>query len=90
MEYLIRNDVPQRTAHGLVGKLVVKAIERDGKLSDLPLEEFQQVWPHLDEQVYEVLGAKRAVEALTTYGSSGPKMVEAQIRVWKERLGLPA
>ena len=88
MEYLIRNDIPQRTAHEFVGKLVRKAIDGDKRLADLPLEELQQVCPQLDEKVYEILGSKRAVESLTTYGSSAPKMVEAQVRAWKDKLEL--
>ncbi len=35
MEYLIRRGVPQRTAHGLVGRLVRKAMDRGVRLADL-------------------------------------------------------
>ena len=45
MEHLIRRGVPQRTAHGLVGRLVRKAMERGVRLADLPLEEFRQAHP---------------------------------------------
>ncbi len=40
MEHLIRRGVPQRTAHGLVGRLVRKALDRGVRLSDLSLDEF--------------------------------------------------
>ncbi len=45
MEYLIRRGVPQRTAHGLVGRLVRKALDRGVRLADLPLADFQQALP---------------------------------------------
>ena len=88
MEYLIRRDVPQRTAHGLVGQLVNKALKRGIRLSDLTLEEFQEADPNLDESVYGVLGVDKAIEAIQSYGSTAPKQVEKQIEHWKRRLAL--
>ena len=86
MEYLIRRNVPQRTAHGLVGQLVNKALKRGIRLSDLSLEEFQEADPDLDESIYDVLGVERAIEAMQSYGSTAPKQVEKQIEHWKKRL----
>ena len=45
MEHLIRRGVPQRTAHGLVGRLVRKALDRGVRLADLSLEEFREAHP---------------------------------------------
>lgn len=88
MEYLIAAGIPQRTAHGLVGRLVRKAMDRDVRLSDLPLEDFQEAHPDLDETVYEVLGVERAVEAFKSYGSTAPDQVRRQVDDWKQRLHL--
>ena len=86
MEYLIRRNVPQRTAHGLVGRLVRKALDRGVRLADLPLADFQEADSSLDEGVYQVLGAEKAVAAMTSYGSTGPEQVRTQIARWKELL----
>ena len=86
MEYLIRRDVPQRTAHGLVGKLVRKAMDRGVRLSDLPLEDFTEAHAELDASVYDVLGVEKAVAAMTSYGSTGPEQVQRQIERWKVEL----
>jgi argininosuccinate lyase len=86
MEYLIRRGVPQRTAHGLVGRLVRKALDRGVRLADLPLADFQEVVPDLDEGVYGVLGPQQAVAAMTSYGSTAPEQVKRQVEIWKERL----
>jgi argininosuccinate lyase len=86
MEYLIRRGVPQRTAHGLVGQLVKKAMQKDVRLCDLPLEDFQQMQPDLDNSVYDVLGVEKAVAAMTSYGSTGPEQVRDQVARWKEFL----
>ena len=88
MEYLIRRDVPQRTAHGLVGQLVNKALKRGIRLLDLTLEEFQEANPDLDDSIYDVLGVDKAIEAMQSYGSTAPKQVEKQIEHWKKRLAL--
>ena len=70
MEHLIRAAFPQRSAHGLVGRLVRKAADRGVRLADLPLENFREAHPDLDASVYDV-GAK-AVAAMQSYGSTGP------------------
>lgn len=87
MEYLIRKEVPQRTAHHIVGSLVQTAMQRGARLADLPLEEFQSAHPALDENVYGVLGVRQAVEAFVSYGSTAPSQVSDQVERWKERLG---
>jgi argininosuccinate lyase len=85
MEYLIGRGIPQRTAHGGVGRLVRKAMDRGVQLSDLSLEDFREVDPSLDEGVFKILGVEKAVAALRSYGSSGPEQVRRQIERWKER-----
>ncbi len=86
MEYLIRRGIPQRTAHGLVGQLVNKAMKQGVPLADLPLDDYRQADSNLDETVYEVLGVERAVAAMKSYGSTGPDQVRQQIEDWKGRL----
>ena len=86
MEHLIQRGVPQRRAHQLVGELVALAMKQQVTLAELPLEAFQSIDASLDEQVYEVLGARRAVEAFASLGSTSPAHVEQQISLWQDRL----
>jgi len=86
MEHLIQRGVPQRTAHGMVGGLVRLATERGCRLADLPVQEFRQACAELGEEVYGVLGPKRAVEAMQSYGSTGPDQVRRQIETWRKRI----
>lgn len=86
MEYLIRRQVPQRTAHGIVGRLVRLAMDRDCRLSDIPLEEMRTFCEKIDADVFEVLGAVNAVRAMKSYGSTAPDQVRTQIEYWKEQL----
>jgi argininosuccinate lyase len=89
MEYLIRRGLPQRTAHGMVGRLVRKAMDRGVRLSDLSLQEFQEEQPALDEGLYQALGVRKAVEAMQSYGSTGPSRIRQQMERWKTLLGEP-
>jgi argininosuccinate lyase len=86
MEHLIGRGVPQRTAHGMVGRLVRMALDQNVRLSDLSLDELRQAHPDLDESIYEVLGPQKAVAAMTSFGSTAPEHVKEQIRRWKELL----
>jgi argininosuccinate lyase len=86
MEYLIRRGIPQRTAHGIVGRLVRTAMDQGVRLSDLSLDEFRKAHADLDQSVYEVLGADKAVQAMCSYGSTAPAEVKKQIERWKQRV----
>ena len=88
MEELIRRDVPQRTAHEIVGKLVRKALDRNCRLADLKPIDFQEAHPKLDESIYQALGVERAIERFVSYGSTGPAEVDRQIAWWKNKLAL--
>lgn len=86
MEYLILKGVPQRTAHGIVGRLVRAAMERGTPLAKLPLKEFHEIYDGFDYTVFEILGAENAVAAMKSYGSTSPEQVREQIETWKKRL----
>lgn len=88
MEYLIQQGVPQRTAHGIVGRLVRAAKDRGCRLADLPLAEYQAEHAPLDARVFEVLGVERSVQAFVSYGSTGPDQVAQRVLDWKRKLGL--
>lgn len=86
MEYLIRRGIPQRSAHGVVGELVRRAMELGRPLAELPLEEFTAAHESLDQDVYQVLGAKNSVQAFVSHGSTAPDQVRSQIEHWRARL----
>lgn len=86
MEFLIKQGVPQRTGHEIVGKLVKTALERDCRLADLSQAEFTAAHPVLDQRVYQSLGAANAVAAFQSYGSTAPAEVAKQIAHWKQKL----
>jgi argininosuccinate lyase len=88
MEFLIREGVPQRTAHEVIGRLVGLCESRGLKrLADLSDADLAAVHPALGPGVRDVLGVANAVKAFRSYGSTAPDEVEKQLTRWKSTLG---
>lgn len=86
MEYLIRQGVPMRTGHETVGKLVAECESRSCRLADLSLTELKTACDLIEEDVYSVLGARNAMQALISFGSGGEGPVKERVAWWQERL----
>jgi argininosuccinate lyase len=86
MEYLIRKGVPMRSGHEIVGRLVAECERRKCRLADLSLKDLQAACPQIAQDVFNTLGARNAVKALTSYGSGGAVQVAEQLSRWRERL----
>ena len=86
MEHCIKQGIPQRTAHHLVGSLVRSAMSQNCTLSELPDVEYAKADDRLGADVKSVLGVEKAVAAFQSYGSTSPAEVKKQIENWKVRL----
>jgi argininosuccinate lyase len=86
MEELVKQGVPQRTAHQLIGQLVRLATEKGVSLAELPQKELQELCPELDDTVYGVLGVENAIRAFSSLGSTAPSRVASQVENWRTRL----
>jgi argininosuccinate lyase len=87
MEFLIQRNVPQRTAHEVIGRLV-GLCERRGvkRLADLADVELAEAHPQLGPEVRGLLGVQNAIKAFRSYGSTAPAEVEKQLERWMQRL----
>jgi len=88
MEYLVRLQVPMRTAHETVGRLVAHCESEGLRLSELSLEKFQEIHESIDESIFEVLGTANAVAVLQSEGSGGPDAVAVSLAHWQQALSL--
>ncbi len=86
-DYLVRRGLAFRDAHEIVAQAVKAAIAQELDLSDLPLEVLQQFSPRIDQDVYQVLGLRGALEARDILGGTAPRQVRAQIARHRARLG---
>jgi len=85
-DYLVRQGVPFRQSHHLVGEAVRRAEELGVPLKRLDLTEYREIHPAFDEDVYAVFDFQRSVEARRTMGGTAPEAVAEQIERAKRRL----
>ena len=85
-DYLVSRGVPFRDAHGIVGRLVLRCIEKNQALDDLSLEEFKEASPVFDADIYEAISLKSCVEKRVTIGAPGPEAMKQVIEICRERL----
>jgi argininosuccinate lyase len=87
MEFLIERNVPQRSAHEVIGRLVSECERRGVKrLADLTDAELAKVHPQLSPEVRSVMGVQNAVKAFRSYGSTAPAEVARQLDGWMQKL----
>jgi argininosuccinate lyase len=89
MEFLIQRNIPQRTAHEVIGRLV-SLCERRGvkQLADLTDTELADAHHQLGPEVRDVLGVQNAITTFRSYGSTAPAEVEKQLQQWTQRLSV--
>ena len=57
-DYLVKNGVPFRDAHGIIGRIVLYCIDKDISIEDMSLEELQAICPVFKEDIYEAINLK--------------------------------
>ncbi len=72
-DYLVNHGVPFRDAHGIVGRLVLKCIEKGISMGELSLEEYKAESEAFGEDIYEAISIKTCVEKRNTIGAPGPE-----------------
>jgi len=78
-DLLVRQGVPFREAHGIVGGLVRAAVERGKKLSELTEEELAELAPQLDGGFYELLDEGSWLESKVSDGGTAMSRVRDQL-----------
>ncbi|MGX1429941.1 argininosuccinate lyase [Cytobacillus horneckiae] len=85
-DYLSGKGVPFREAHEIVGKLVLTCVQKGCFLGDLPLEEYKDVNPLFEDDIYTVLDPYTAVERRNSAGGTGFAQVKLAIEKAKTLL----
>ncbi|MBO0349988.1 argininosuccinate lyase [Phormidium pseudopriestleyi FRX01] len=84
-DYLAAKGVPFREAYNLVGKVVKTSLSAGKLLKDLTLEEWKELHPAFESDIYAAIAPKQVVSARNSYGGTGFEQVrkaltEAKIR----------
>ena len=86
-DYLVVKGIPFREAYQMVGGVVKNCLERGILLKDVELQEWQEIYPGIDQDLYEVLSPKQVVASRLSEGGTGFLRVEEQLRHWRSALG---
>jgi argininosuccinate lyase len=90
-DYLVRQGLPFRDAHEVVGKAVRLGIDTGRDLSALTLDELQALSPAIEADVFDVLTLEGSIQARNHLGGTAPEQVRRAIATARAGLhGAPA
>jgi argininosuccinate lyase len=85
-DYLASKGVPFREAYNLVGKVVKTSLAAGKLLKDLTLEEWQQLHPAFENDIYAAIAPKQVVSARNSYGGTGFEQIKQAIANLKNKM----
>jgi len=83
---LVREGVPFREAHDIVGRSVAWCIEHDIELHQLDAQACAAIDPQLKANMTSQLSVEACVAARNHIGGTAPEQVRAQCKVWMKQL----
>ncbi|MDP4182818.1 MAG: argininosuccinate lyase [Bacillota bacterium] len=60
-DYLVKKGLPFRTAHEIIGKMVLYCIQNNKAIDDLSMDEFKQFSNSIESDIYEEISLKKCV-----------------------------
>lgn len=88
-DWLVGQDVPFRSAHSIVGRVVAYAERRNVGLEQLTLAELQKISGEFRKSVFEVLTLEGSVNSRNNVGGTAPEAVRSAIVDARERIRRP-
>lgn len=85
-DYLVKQGIPFRDAHEMVGKAVGYGVSTGKDLSEMSLNEIRQFAPNAQTDVFDVLTLEGSVAARDHLGGTAPNQVLAQVARWRKQL----
>ena len=79
-DYLVRKDVPFRTAHTVVGRIVRERLERGKGLQGISLDELRAFSKAFEKDALDVLTVEGALERKDQIGGTSRKRVAARLK----------
>ncbi|MFB8791418.1 MAG: argininosuccinate lyase [Potamolinea sp.] len=85
-DYLASKGVPFREAYNLVGKVVKTSLAAGKLLKDLSLQEWQELHPAIQGDIYQAIAPVQVVAARNSYGGTGFEQVRLALKKAEERI----
>ena len=80
-DYLVKKGVPFRDAHGIIGRLVLYSIDNNKSLDELTIEEYKEICPTFEEDIYEAISLETCVSLRNTIGAPGIDAMKKVIEI---------
>ncbi|MBN3556428.1 argininosuccinate lyase [Fictibacillus nanhaiensis] len=87
-DYLAKKGIPFREAHELVGQMVLQCIQKGCYLLDVSLDEYQEWCPLVEQDLFDALSPKTAVERRNSEGGTGFEAVRQQIDAAQSKMAV--
>ena len=85
-DYLATKGVPFREAYNLVGKVVKTCLASGKLLKDLNMEEWLELHPAFEDDIYKAIAPRQVVAARNSYGGTGFEQVRLALNNARDRL----
>jgi argininosuccinate lyase len=85
-DYLVRKGFPFREAHETVGRIVLRAIERNVELNDLPIDELRAFSPLIEDDVFAALSLEQTLASKSQTGGTAPARVTEALAAARKSL----
>ena len=87
-DYLVKKDLPFRSAYKISGQLVALCIQQNTVLEELPLEVYKSFSPLFEEDLYEAIDLMTCVQKRISEGGTSVASVEKQINYVRKQFAL--
>jgi len=85
-DYLAAKGIPFREAYNLVGKVVKTSLTQGKLLKDLTLEEWKELHPAFEQDIYDAIAPQQVVAARNSFGGTGFEQVRQALANAKNRM----
>ena len=85
-DYLVHKNMPFRSAHDTVGKVVMFALSQNKEINELSLKDLQQFSPLVEEDVYDALSLEQTLASKNQIGGTAPERVFEALEAAKSGL----
>jgi len=85
-DYLVKKGIPFRSAHEIIGKMVLYCINNNKSINDLTMEEMKEFSPRIEDDVYEEISLEKCVSGRKLPGGPAAESVMAAIESGRQFL----
>jgi argininosuccinate lyase len=85
-DYLVKKGIPFRSAHEIIGKMVLYCINNNKAIEDLSMEEFKGFSDKIEQDVYVEISLEKCISGRSLPGGPATQSVKASIKNGREFL----